>query len=219
MEPAQYDRRLTLRALAEALLFEAAGPLSASDLAQLLSRGMSTSVRPDEAAEVVAALRAELEARGSALGVFEWGGGYRLATRAELAALLEAAKAPEARVRKLSPSVLETLSVVAYRQPVSKPEVDFVRGVDSEYTLSRLVELGLVSPVGRGEGVGRPLLYGTTPAFLDTFGLPSLDELPTLREIQQLLADPHFSEERARLLSLAPSPLAPPDPAAPDATS
>jgi segregation and condensation protein B len=217
MEPAQHDRRLTLRALTEALLFEADGPISASDLALLLTRGLGHPVSAKEAGDVVAALRSDLEARGSALGVFEWGGGVRLATRADLAPLIEAARAPEPRVRRLSPSLLETLAVVAYRQPASKPEVDFVRGVDSEYTLSRLVELGLLAPVGRGEGVGRPLLYGTTPAFLDTFGLGSIDDLPTLRELRQLLADPHFSEERARLLALAPS--QPDPPADPDAAS
>lgn len=211
MEPAQHDQRLTLRALAEALLFEAAGPLAPAELAALLTRGVGQPVSAEAAAAAVEALRDDLDARGSALGVFVWGGGYRLATRAELAPALEADRTPEPRARKLSPSLLETLAVVAYRQPVSKPEVDFVRGVDSDYTLSRLAELGLVAVAGRGDGVGRPLLYGTTEAFLDTFGLAALTELPTLREVQELLADPSFSEERARLLALSPTTPDPPE--------
>jgi len=211
MEPDPHDYRLTLLALAEALLFEAAGPLSPSELAALLARGFGQTVTPEEADEAISYLRADLEARGSALGVFTWGGGYRLATRPDLAPALEAARTPEPRARKLSPSLVETLAVVAYRQPVSKPEVDFVRGVDSEYTLSRLSELGFVTLAGRGEGVGRPLLYGTTAAFLDTFGLAALSDLPTLREVQELLADPAFSEERAHLLALSPSTPDPPD--------
>ncbi len=210
MEAAPHDRRLRLRALTEALLFEAAGPLDAPELAELLSRGLAEPVGPEDAAEAVEALRARLQAQGSAVDVFAWGGGYRLATRAEWAPYLDAARTPEPRLRKLSPTIIETLAVVAYRQPVSKPEVDFVRGVDSDYALARLAELDLVTVVGRGDGVGRPMLYGTTATFLDRFGLAALADLPTLREVQELLADPSFSEERARLLALAPSASDPP---------
>jgi segregation and condensation protein B len=94
------------------------------------------------------------------------------------------------------------VAVVAYKQPVTRPEVDFVRGVNSDYALRKLMELELVDVKGRSESLGRPLLYGTTPAFLEQFGLNTLDDLPTIREVEDLLDDPNFDDERAQLLQL-----------------
>jgi segregation and condensation protein B len=98
---------------------------------------------------------------------------------------------------------METLAILAYRQPVTKPEVDFVRGVDSDYAVRRLLDLGLVDVRGRADSVGRPLLYGTTDRFLELFGLNALGDLPNLREIESILDDPSFHRERARLLMKA----------------
>ncbi len=104
--------------------------------------------------------------------------------------------------RRLSRTLSETLAVIAYKQPVTRAQVDFVRGVDSDYAIKRLLELGLIDITGRSETVGRPLLYGTTVAFLDQFGLNSLDDLPGIREVEELLDDPGFSRERARWMLL-----------------
>jgi segregation and condensation protein B len=106
------------------------------------------------------------------------------------------------RSRRLSRSLLETLAVVAYKQPVTKPEVDFVRGVDSDYGLRKLMELDMVDVVGRSDAVGRPLLYGTSNTFLEKFGLRSLKDLPNLREVEEILNDPAFNTEKARLVLL-----------------
>jgi segregation and condensation protein B len=97
---------------------------------------------------------------------------------------------------------METLAILAYRQPVTRPEVDFIRGVNSDYAIRKLLELGLADVKGRSDSLGRPLLYGTTTRFLEQFGLSNLDDLPTLREIEELLDEPHFDEERAQLLAL-----------------
>jgi segregation and condensation protein B len=97
---------------------------------------------------------------------------------------------------------METLAVIAYRQPVTRPEVDFIRGVNSDYAIRKLLEMGLADVEGRADSLGRPLLYGTTSLFLEQFGLNSLDDLPTLREVEELLDDPAFDEERAKLLQL-----------------
>jgi segregation and condensation protein B len=102
----------------------------------------------------------------------------------------------------LSRSLMETLAVVAYKQPVTRPEVDFVRGVNSDYAIRKLMEMNLVDVRGRADSLGRPLLYGTTNRFLEQFGLMDLDDLPTLREVEELLDDPSFDEERAKLLKL-----------------
>ena len=103
--------------------------------------------------------------------------------------------------QRLSKSLLETLAVIAYKQPVTKPQVDHIRGVSSDYALRGLLERGIVEIAGRSDSVGRPLLYGTTSTFLDLFNLGSLDELPAPREIEEILSDPSFHRERSRLLS------------------
>ncbi len=207
-------RSPSLDRLVEALLFEATAALSSADVAALATRGLARPVTADEAAESVARLRIALADRASALDVFAWAGGWRLATRADLAPALDAARTTDPRPRALSAALLETLAIVAYKQPVTRAEVEHVRGADCDYALARLVGLGLVDPVGRGDGVGRPMLYGTTARFLDTFGLAALEDLPAMRDVESLLADPAFSSERARLLT--PSSLlsdSPPSPA------
>src|SRR2546426_5915 len=94
------------------------------------------------------------------------------------------------RPRRLSPAALETLAIIAYRQPVGRLEVDEIRGVDSDAVIDKLAERGLVEVVTRGEGLGRPLLYGTTPQFLEILGLKDLDELPRLEELSVALRPP-----------------------------
>ena len=95
---------------------------------------------------------------------------------------------------------MESLAILAYRQPVSRSELEFVRGVDCDYAIRKLLEFGLIDVVGRSERVGRPLLYGTTERFLELFGLHTLDELPNLRELESILDDPAFQKEKAKLL-------------------
>src|SRR5207253_2265702 len=109
-----------------------------------------------------------------------------------LAKLVEAALF--ASPRRLSPAALETLAIIAYRQPVGRSEVDEIRGVDSGAVIDKLAERGLVEVVTRGEGLGRPLLYGTTPQFLEILGLKDLDELPRLEELSVALRPPAPAE-------------------------
>jgi len=101
---------------------------------------------------------------------------------------------------KLSQTLLETLAIIAYRQPITKPEIDHIRGVNSDYAIRRLQELELIEIKGRSDTVGRPLLYGTTRRFLEHFGLNSLNDLPELPELQQLLENPEIQREHLRLL-------------------
>lgn len=123
-----------------------------------------------------------------------------MATTEPMAPFVQSLFASESE-RRMSRSLLETLAVVAYKQPVTKPEVDHVRGVSSDYALRQLLDRGFVEISGRSETVGRPLLYATTDVFLDQFGLATLDALPQPREIEEILADPTFNRERARLLA------------------
>ncbi len=203
----------------EALAFAAERPVSPSEVARVFGAvtGLETSAAEVEAA--VVRLNELYAATGRAFRLHTWAGGYRLATEPDVAPFVRALVAHEDEQR-LSRAILETLAVVAYRQPVSKPEVDHVRGVSADYALRQLLERDLVTVVGRGEGVGRPLLYGTTERFLDLFGLGTLDELPRPREIEEILADPAFARERAALMAEGTPPeTTPPGNAPPETAS
>jgi segregation and condensation protein B len=192
-----------LERVAEALIFASDGPIRPGQIAEVCAE--VTGIRPpeDDVVAAVARLSRALEGNGRSLRIETWAGGYRMATEPSVAPFLKA-HFSQTQERRLSRSLLETLAILAYRQPVTKPEIDFVRGVDSDYALRRLLELGLIDVVGRSDALGRPLLYGTTAHFLDTFGLADLDELPALREIEELLGDPAFNRERAILLMAKP---------------
>ena len=192
----------TLERAAEAVVFASSEPVSGHEIARTVADVTGAETPSEEAvADAIERLNARYEESGSALRIHRWSGGYRMATVPDVAAFLKAHFDPERQLR-LTRSLMETLAILAYRQPVTKPEIDFVRGVDSDYAIRRLCEIGLVDVVGRSESVGRPLVYGTTPKFMDQFALESLDDLPKLREIEELLADPAFNQERAKLLAM-----------------
>lgn len=156
----------------EALLFASDTPVELVTVREVLELPS-----PDAARDLVEALGARLRAEGRALQLIEVGGGFRLVTRPEVAPWL--VKLARARTRqRLSRPALETLAIIAYRQPVSRPEVDAVRGVNSEGVLDNLLERRLVRIAGRKDSPGRPFLYETTRDFLVAFGLRDLADLP-----------------------------------------
>ncbi|MGH7673966.1 MAG: SMC-Scp complex subunit ScpB [Gemmatimonadales bacterium] len=177
-----------LTRLVEAALFAAPRPLTLVDLAAL---------EPEAGESAVQAALNEVRAAyaGEAHGVelVELAGGWQFLTRPEYAEALERAEIT-LRPRRLSPAALETLAIVAYRQPVGRVEVDEIRGVESAAVIDKLVERGLVEVVTRGEGLGRPLLYGTTPEFLEILGLKDLGDLPRLDELTVALRPPAPAE-------------------------
>ncbi len=178
----------SLAQILEGIVF-AAGRLVAADEIREAIRVASgdEGVSDEEIKQAVSALNERYVDSGSALRINQWADGYRMATVPELAVYLRAffQEGP----RKLTRSLMETLSIVAYRQPISKPEIDNVRGVDSNYALRRLMEMGFVSMAGRSDSVGRPLVFTTTARFLEEFGLQTLDDLPQLREAEELFAE------------------------------
>lgn len=167
----------------EALLFASDAPLSAADLA----RGEEEL---DEAgvAAAIETLRGEYEEQGRAFQIYEIAGGYQLLTRPEYSPHLERFETVP-RSTRLSAAALEVMAIVAYRQPIGRSEVEEIRGVGSAHVLRTLQELDLIDIVGRGEGLGRPLLYGTTQRFLDHFGFASLDDLPKPDELPVVLTE------------------------------
>ena len=156
----------------EALLFASDGPLEAERIREVLDLDSTAAAR-----EQVDALRQRLETEERPLQVVEVGGGFRLVTRPELAPWLVKLARSKTRSR-LSRPALETLAIIAYRQPASRPEVDAVRGVNSEGVLDNLLERRMIRIAGRKESPGRPFLYETTREFLVAFGLRDLNDLP-----------------------------------------
>ncbi len=192
----------TLEEAAEAIIFAADEPVAPDRIGEIVAEVTGQAQPSDE--EVTAAVERLNETyadRGRALEIKSWAGGYRMATRSSLAPFVKTFYVEEQETTP-SRSLMETLAVIAYRQPVTRPEVDFVRGVNSDYAIRKLLEMDLVNVEGRADSVGRPLLYGTTDRFLEQFGLDTLDDLPTLREVEDLLDDPAFDDERAKLLQL-----------------
>ncbi len=115
-------------------------------------------------------------------------GGYIYSTRSEYGQLLQSLTRYKIK-RRLSQAALESLAIIAYKQPITKPEIEQIRGVNSNEVVNALIDKNLVHIVGRKEVMGKPLLYGTSPDFLKAFGLNSLDEMPRLREIDEILGD------------------------------
>jgi segregation and condensation protein B len=169
-----------LRHLVEALVFASDKPVTLQRLRQLTR---VSDVRRLE--QALAELSEAYRDRGMVL--HQVSGGYQLRTHSRYAGWVQQLIA--GRPVRLSRAQLETLSIIAYRQPITRPEIDEIRGVDSSGTLRVLLERALIRVLGKKEEVGRPILYGTTKEFLDFFSLSDLREMPTLREYSELTAE------------------------------
>lgn len=177
--------------IVEAILFASESPLSPGDIARA-----DEALDEDRVEAALAALKAEYDRSGRAFELREVADGVQLLTRPEYAPYLERFDTVP-RSTRLSGPALEALAIVAYRQPISRVEVEYVRGVNSVGVLRTLLDRDLIEGVGRGEGVGRPVLYGTTARFMEHFGLASLDELPRPDELPVILRDRAPLEEDA----------------------
>lgn len=171
--------RPPLKTLVEALLFTAEEALSLARLRQALPE-----YTPAELQTALSELAQDYKAAGRAFMIRGVAGGFQMCTRQDLAPYV--ARLNRRISNRLSPAALETLAVVAYRQPVLKAEIDRVRGVETGGVIRALIERGLVRVMGRKDLPGRPLVYGTTRKFLETFDLPDLGALPTIKELESL---------------------------------
>jgi segregation and condensation protein B len=166
--------------IVEALVLAAREPLSAARLAQAVPR-----LTPARARDLALELRADYEREGRGFELAEVAGGFQLRTRPELAEFVQ--RLEQERPARLSRAALETLAVIAYRQPATRAEIEHVRGVEAGPVLRSLLERHLVRIAGHREVPGRPMLYGTTRRFLEVFGLASLEDLPSLRDLDELV--------------------------------
>lgn len=167
------------RRIVEALILGSPEPISAQRIADIIPY-----LKPAGAKDLVQALNVEYLKQGRAFEITEVAGGYQLRTLPEFAPYL--AQTLKTRALRLSQAALETLAVIAYRQPVIRAEVEHIRGVDAGAVLRGLIERKLVRIAGHRDVPGRPMLYGTTKRFLEVFELSRLEDLPTLRDLQEL---------------------------------
>lgn len=165
--------------IVEAMILAAREPLAAAQIGRAVPGLGAAGAR-----ELLDALRSEYERDGRGFALCEVAGGWQLRTRPELAEFVQRLEVE--RPARLSRAALETLAVVAYRQPVTRAEVEHVRGVDCGPVLRSLLERQLLRLAGHREVPGRPMLYGTTRRFLEVFGLAALEDLPSLRDVEEL---------------------------------
>jgi segregation and condensation protein B len=170
--------REELLAAVEGLVFVSDDPITLSEMRQVLGVDEETLL------DALAAVRAEHDRPGRGVHLEEVGGGLRFATRPEVAPFLRRLAKLRHR-RRLSPGALETLAIVAYRQPVTSPEIEATRGVNPDAALSSLLEKRLIRVLGRKAVVGRPILYGTSKEFLVHFGINTLDDLPPIEDFER----------------------------------
>ncbi|HNQ18484.1 MAG TPA: SMC-Scp complex subunit ScpB [Smithellaceae bacterium] len=169
----------SIKAIIEALILASEAPLGLDKICTVLPQ-----VEKSELKEILAALVAEYKERAGGICLEEVAGGFQFRTRPELGQWVKKLKGM--KPASLSAAAMETLAIVAYRQPIVKSEIESIRGVDAGHALKVLMEKKLLRIVGRKDVPGRPIIYGTTKKFLEVFGLKDLSELPTLRELKEL---------------------------------
>jgi len=189
-----------LSSVIEALIFSSPDPLPWQKIASIIKESEDElDLDRPVITQIINQLNLRYEENDLSFRIEETGGGFTFVTRPRYHPWLSIYQHENA-YRKLSQSAIEALAIVAYRQPVTKPEVDQIRGVDSGYILRQLLEKLLVKVSGRADSPGKPLLYKTTDRFLKHFGINSVNELPKPREIEDILSDDDMAEHRRLLM-------------------
>lgn len=191
-----------VQAAVEALIFASSEPLNATTIvATLREADEQLEITDRDVDQLVDTINSELLDQHRPYTIEMIAGGYSFVTRAEQHRWLRIIQHRNA-ARRLSQSAIESLAVIAYKQPITKPELDHIRGVDSGYVVRTLLEKDLIEVAGRAETPGRPLFYRTSDTFLQHFGLNSVSELPKPREIEDILKDDDMAEHRQLMLEL-----------------
>jgi segregation and condensation protein B len=192
----------SVKQILEALIFASDEPLTPKEIMAIFDM-LEDGERPRRLSEEmilghIETLNREFEESGRAFRILKIAGGYQYSTLQLFAPWLGKMLREKSK-RKLSVSALESLAVIAYKQPVTKPEIEAIRGVNADYVLRTLLERNLITIVGRAATPGRPLLYGTTRDFLKHFGINDLSDLPKPREINELMAEAEYEVEKQLL--------------------
>jgi len=167
----------------ESLIFAAEQPITLEEMSGSLEEVFGLAFNTEDLLSTIDELRQRYAQDGFAFEIREIAGGYQFFTKAAYHRTI-GAYLKQTMKKRLSQAALETLSIIAYKQPVSKSELERIRGVNCDYAMQKLLEKELVTITGRSEGPGKPLLYGTSPKFMDYFGLRSIEDLPRPKEFK-----------------------------------
>ncbi len=191
----------TYTSVIEALIFSSDEPISENEIIRAIKGidGEEIEINSDDVHSAVDELNKKYDENGNSFKIRKIANGFIFATT-EINAKYVGFLSSEKSKRRLSQAALETLAIIAYKQPVTKPELEQIRGVNSDYILNTLLEKNLITITGRAETIGRPLLYGTTTEFLKYFGLYNLSDLPKPREIEEIMKDEDFIEQKNKIM-------------------
>jgi segregation and condensation protein B len=191
----------TYKSIVEALIFASDEPISENEIIRAIKGidGEEIEITSADINQVVEELNKKYEENGNSFKIKKIANGFIFATT-EISAKYVGFLSSEKSKRRLSQAALETLAIIAYKQPITKPELEQIRGVNSDYILNTLLEKNLITITGRAETIGRPLLYGTTIEFLKYFGLYNLSDLPKPREIEEIMKDEDFIEQKNKIM-------------------
>ncbi len=169
----------------ESLIFASDEEITHKDIKDIIN-SFKIEIEPEEIEETIEVLNDRYEKNNNAFRIIQVAGGYQYSTRKEYAKYVGKLYS-EIQKKRLSQSAIETLAIISYQQPVTRSQIEFVRGVNVDYIVNSLLERNLIKIVGRENSPGRPIFYGTTNKFLKVLGLNSLDDLPKLKEINEIL--------------------------------
>ncbi|PIW69573.1 MAG: SMC-Scp complex subunit ScpB [Ignavibacteriales bacterium CG12_big_fil_rev_8_21_14_0_65_30_8] len=189
------------KSIIEALIFSSDDVVPAAELIKTIKGidGDEIKITEEDIEKSVESLNSNYEQENRAFLIKKIAEGYIFATREEYANYIGFLTLEKSK-RRLSQAALETLSIIAYKQPITKPELESIRGVNCDYMLSTLLDKKLINISGRSETVGRPLLYKTTKEFLKYFALNSLADMPKPREIEEIMQDEDFLEQKRKIM-------------------
>jgi segregation and condensation protein B len=185
----------------EALIFSSDDPISSAEILKAINGidGEDIQISINEVDSAVDELNKRYDEHGMAFCIQKIAKGYLFATKPDNAKYVGYLSSEKSK-RRLSQAALETLAIIAYKQPLTKPELETIRGVNADYIITTLLEKNLITISGRAETIGRPLLYNTTDEFLKYFGLNKITDLPKPREIEDIMKDEDFLEQRQKIM-------------------
>ena len=189
------------KSVIEAIIFSSDEPIPESEIVNAIkvSDGDETEISAADIQQAVDELNSLYAQNNLAVNIVKIANGFTHATKPEYAKYVGYLSTEKSK-RRLSQAALETLAIIAYKQPLTKPELESIRGVNSDYILTALLDKKLITISGRADSVGRPLLYKTTDEFLKYFGLNNLSDLPKPREIEDIMQDEDFIEQKKRIM-------------------
>jgi len=168
----------------EALIFCSPSPIKLAELKNCLEEMFNADVPEEDIINAIKSIEAKYQAEEYSFQVYRSAGGYQFLTKPAYQASIGILLKQQSK-KRLSSSAMETLAIIAYRQPISKTDIENIRGVNCDYAVQKLLDKGLVDILGKSDAVGRPILYGTSPKFMEYFGVNDLADLPTPKDYSQ----------------------------------